>query len=462
VQDFLQDLAIDHVLDLLTDGENALLQVAASLEIPVPEAVFNNIANEVGIQKDVDYKKRLLGFGVIEQFEDLVYSDIKSYLLNNIIRPRIEKLSSDSFNDFTGIITETLFAAWCADKERYRPWICDKEIVKFGLIAKHLESVAVCAENCIRGMHHSFRTKEAAHYAILSITLLENNKENVPAGLYEVASNVSHQVGYIDNAEKYIYSSIRETEENEDNFYNLGKYYGYLGRILIQKGKVKESLEKFESAGKYFSKAKALRELAINSGDIAGIKVDKGEVDEALKLYQETIQVFDKLGDTREKAVTLGDIARIKLSKGEVDEALKLHEEELDVYDKLCDTRSKAVTLGDIARIKLSKGKVDEALKLHEEELDVYDKLCDTRSKAVTLGDIARIKLSKGEVDEALKLHEERIQVFEKLGDIRSKAVTLGDIARIKLSKGKVDEALKLHQEMIQVFEKLVTPDRKP
>jgi len=46
----------------------------------------------------------------------------------------------------------TLFNIWCADHTRYRPWICDGEILKFGLRAGHTRAVLSCAEKCLRGM----------------------------------------------------------------------------------------------------------------------------------------------------------------------------------------------------------------------------------------------------------------------------------------------------------------------
>jgi tetratricopeptide (TPR) repeat protein/CHAT domain-containing protein len=452
VQDFLQDLALDNILNLLTGGEKGLLQAAALFEIPVPGAVFKAIMNKIGISKSVNYEKRLIGFGILEQYEDLVYPGRKSLLLNNITRPRIEALPSELITDFAGIITETLFSIWCADQKSSRPWICDREIVKFGLMANHSRAVVFCAENCIRGMDNEFLTKEAAVFAVYSISLLENTQESVPAGLYQIASDVCHSTGEVEKAQEYIEKALNNTEAD---LFTSALSYLQLGRILVQKDNMEEANKALEKSKELFLEAKKYRESAIASGYIARIKVSKGEVDEALKLHQEELDVYEKLGDTRSKAVTLGEIARIKVDKGEVDEALKLHQEIIRVFEKLGDTRSKAVILGDIARIKVSKGEVDEALKLHQEELDVYEKLGDTRSKAVTLGYIARIKVDKGEVDEALKLHQEIIRVFEKLGDTRSKAVTLGEIAHIKEAKGEVDEALKLHQEIIRVFEKL-------
>ena len=416
ILNFLLDLAIDNVLKLLTKHEMDLLQVVALFDIPVFESVFDKISEEIGINNRTDYKKRLIGFGVFEQFEDLVLQGKIAFLLNNIIKPRIAKLPTEAIEHFANIITNNLLKIWCSDKVEYRSWICDREIVKFGLISKNISAIKLCSENCIREMHENFWTKEAANFAVLSISLLEDNKENVSVDLYEIASNVCHQVGDINNAEKYISAAIRLTEENEDTFYKLGKYFAYSGRILIQKGKVAESLEKFEAAKKYFSKAKALRELGVIKGDIARIKVDKGEIDEALKLHQEMIQVFEKLGDTRSKAVTLGDIARIKVSKGEIDEALKLHQEMIQVFEKLGDDDGRAVTLWDMSKILLQKKETQKAYEFLAESYNINHKLGRLDGICYVGLDLGVLLCQAGQKEDGVKILQTSRDGFEKLG----------------------------------------------
>ena len=365
---FLQDLTIDNILKLLTDGERELLRVAALIEIPVPEGLFVDVKEIVGIQKTVDYKKRLIGFGLLEQFEDIIHPGQKSLLLNNIVKPQVEKLSAEETEGFAGVITKSLLNHWCSDKEMHRPWICDREIVRFGVIAKHEEAVSLCVENCIRGMHDNFLTIEAEVLANRSIDLLESNNRDVPAGLYQIASDVCHMVGNVENSQKYIENAINNAETTEENSFEIASSYLRQGRILIQRGEVEEALKTFEQSKRLFLNAKADREMAIVSGDIARIMVSKGEVDEALKLHQERSQVFDKLGDT---TLQSRDSGRYCANNGRQRRGRRSSQtssgKELEVFDKLGDTRSKAMTLGDIARIMVDKGEVDEALKLHQE-----------------------------------------------------------------------------------------------
>ena len=375
ILNFLLDLAIDNVLKLLTKHEMDLLQVVALFDIPVFESVFDKISEEIGINNRTDYKKRLIGFGVFEQFEDLVLQGKIAFLLNNIIKPRIAKLPTEAIEHFANIITNNLLKIWCSDKVEYRSWICDREIVKFGLISKNISAIKLCSENCIREMHENFWTKEAANFAVLSISLLEDNKENVSVDLYEIASNVCHQVGDINNAEKYISAAIRLTEENEDTFYKLGKYFAYSGRILIQKGKVAESLEKFEAAKKYFSKAKALRELGVIKGDIARIKVDKGEIDEALKLHQEMIQVFEKLGDDDGRAVTLWDMSKILLQKKETQKAYEFLAESYNINHKLGRLDGICYVGLDLGVLLCQAGQKEDGVKILQTSRDGFEKL---------------------------------------------------------------------------------------
>ncbi|MCL6588903.1 MAG: CHAT domain-containing protein [Firmicutes bacterium] len=293
IQDFLRDLAIDNILALLTGGEQGLLQAAALFAIPVPREVFKAIAGKIGIATGIDYEKRLLGFGVMEQYEDLVDPGRKSWMLNKIVRPRVQDLPGEVAAELAGIISDSLFAIWGKDQDSSRPWICDREMVRFALQAGHWQAVAHCAENCLRGMDASFLIKEAAAMAVDCLALLEEKGQNVPAGLYKIASDVCHVAGKVDLALGYVKKILSATRE--DSFTKASAYLR-LGRILEQKGQVAEAVEFLAKAQEIFKKEKEDHGSAIALGDIARIKVNKGEVEEALRLHQKGFRFLRNWG----------------------------------------------------------------------------------------------------------------------------------------------------------------------
>ncbi len=411
--DFLQDLAIDNVLSLLTPGEKDLLQVAALFDIPVPDNLFDNLAKEIGLKTGPDFKKRLIGFGVFEQFEDPVLPEGLALLLNNLIKPRIEKLPQEKATYFSADITKALLQNWCSDESKPRPWLCDREIVKFGLLAKHSEAIKQCAENGLRGMHDNFWTKEAAVFAVPAIALLEDEKETVPTGLYRIASDVCHQVGEVNIAKDYIEKSLAG---NTDDRFKTASSWLRLGRILVQKGDVDNALKRFAEAKDLFTKLKANRDTAIVLGDIARIKLDKGEVEEALKLHHEVYDICDNLGDAKGKAVTLGDIARIKRSKGEVEEALKLHQARKQVNSELGDLDGIAATLYDMSQIYLQKEDFQKAYDCLAESYQIMLKLGRLDGICHVGRDLGTLLCRANQKEEGLKLLQRALQGFEKLG----------------------------------------------
>ncbi len=452
VQHFLQDLALEQILHLLSEGEKQLLSSATAFEIPVPAAVINALASQCFIEAKLDFKKRLLGFGLLEQVEDLVDAEQKALQLNKIARTRIAHLSNASLKEFSGIIAQTLMSSWNTQKATARPWICDYEIVKFALLAQHVEALFYSATNCIGNLHAQFSSKIAAKIAIETIEILEKQKGQVPTNLYQIATEVCHATGEVEKARKYIQCALEQTTEDD-----LSKASSYLklGRILVQQSEITAALEVFEKAKDLLIAKDHEKDAAILTGEIARIKVSKGEVDEALRLHKEVIQVFEKLGDTRSKAVTLGDIARIKVDKGEVDEALRLHKEMIQVFEKLGDTREKAVTLGDIARIKVSKGEVDEALRLHKERIQVFEKLGDTRSKAVTLWDMSQIMLKTDQVKKAFEYMVEAYQTCIKLGDLNGISMVGSQLGKILCQSDQKKQGLEILKRSQKGFEKL-------
>ena len=414
---FIQNLAIDEILKLLTNDENALLRLSTYFEMPVPHKIFELLSKEFSIKCGEPAGIRLSSLGLWEHFIDPVMNTGNAVCINGLIRGQAGEVSEQESILIADTALEPLFKEWGGEKKS-KPDNASWELAKMSLLIEKSSILSLTARWALDWLESQYRNKEAVIFAINCVKIFDKYQEKVSPWFYVIAS-----------------------------------------RLLKQSGKIKDAEDLLQRANQAFDKSEDKRSRAITLGDIARIKVDRGEVDEALKLHLEMIRVFEELGDKRSRAVYLGDIARIKVSRGEVDEALKLHLEELKVYEELGDQRSRAVTLGDIARIKVSRGEVDEALKLHLERIRVFEELGDQRSRAVTLGDIARIKVSRGEVDEALKLHLEMIRVFEELGDQRSRAVTLGDIARIKVSRGEVDEALKLHLERLKIAEEMEDKD---
>jgi tetratricopeptide (TPR) repeat protein len=436
VRQFLENLAIDALLGLLTPAQRELLRAGTAFDVPVPFAVFQLLAQD-GIA-------RLVALGLLEIYEDLSQPQEQALAVNALVRPVAGVLSDAGRQELATLVTAELFERWGGETGgSERSFQQDYELTRLALLASAPRVLAATGADTLRYLDKLFEYRQAAAWAKQIVTKLDASGIPASVPLLRNAAERCEQVGEVKEAGVFRERAMAEIQR-------LGQEAGAFdpiqhgvtllahARALSQQGQPDEALRFLDQARALFPPG---REQAIVLGDIARLRAAKGEVDAALQLHQEELAVYEGLGDKRSRAVTLGDIARLRADKGEVDAALQLHQEELAVYEGLGDKRSRAVTLGDIARLRAAKGEVDAALQLHQERLGIFEGLGDKRERAVTLGDIARLRAAKGEVDAALQLHQERLAVYEALGDKAGVANTLWSIAQIELNEKKFRQA---------------------
>jgi len=458
IRAFLENLALQTLIGLLSSTQRELLRASTLFQLPVPAVVLAKVAQAsapaVTPSASETHISRLLALGLWEVHEDLHDSQTPALALNELVRPLAGTLSGAEQAGLARAVTGTLFEHWGGETSgKQRSSVQDHELTRLGLLAQDARVLAATGPGALRYLAGKFEYQPAADWAKRILAIVDAAGFSASVRLLRIAAELCQQIGGVADASVFRERAMKLiTQGGElDAIQNAATLTAH-ARALEQQGQSDEALAHLEQAKKLLPPG---GQQAIVSGEIAKVLAAKGEVDAALRLHQERLAIFEALGDKWERAVTLGDIARIWRVKGEVDTALLLHQERLAIFEALGDKRSRAVTLGDIARIRAAKGEVDAALRLHQERLAIFEALGDKRSRAVTLGDIARIQAAKGEVDAALRLHQEEIAIYEALGDKRSRAVTLGDIARILKGKGEVDAALSLLNERLTVSREL-------
>ncbi len=452
VRKFLENLALQSLIGLLTSAERELLRAATLFELPVPVAVMEALSQSLLTPAATE---RLLALGLLEVYEDLYDSQRPALALNALVRPVSGTLSEKEQAALAAaVLAGPLFDQWGGETgHKRRSFQQDYELVRLGLLARNAGVLAACGADALRFLDDEFQYQQAATWAKAMIAIVDKACVRPSMDLLRTAAERCQQVGDVNEANTLRERAMEVLADGGEA--DVGQNAATLvthARALVDQGQPDEALKHLQQAKKLLPSG---RERAIVTGDIARILTDKGEVDAALKLHQEEIAIYEALGDKRSRAVTLGDIARILTAKGEVDAALRLHQERLMVYEALGNKRGRAVALGDIARILTDKGEVHVALKLHQEEIAIYEALGDKRFRAITLGDIANIHASRGNADKALELHDEELKIYEELGDIDSKAVTLWDIAQIEIRQQKLKKAFNHVSESYDVMLKL-------
>ncbi|MEU6822427.1 CHAT domain-containing protein [Streptomyces atriruber] len=450
---FLENLALDALLDQAGPAHRDLLRACTLFTVPVPHPVIDELAAAVG-----GSASRLCGLGLLDVFPDQHRPDLPALAVNTLAAGRLTPLTSDEQTALATVAAEPLYAQWGgATPHPTRNSDLDLQLTQLALTADNPTITADCAAAAVSALRQgpASTAAELGHHAI---ALLDRHTHEVPVDLLRTVADAAVTSGDGDHADTLLHRAVQQTRTSDRQTNPAALLYDQANRLLTR-GEVDQAEDLLHQARQLFTDAGDTRSAAVTWGQIADILQQRGEVDEALRIRREvTLPVFERIGDTREAAVTWGQIADILQQRGEVDEALRIrHEVTLPAFERIGDTREAAVTWGQIADILQQRGEVDEALRIrHQVTLPAFERIGDTREAAVTWGQIADILQQRGEVDEALRIrHQVTLPAFERIGDTRSAAVTWGQIADILQQRGEVDEALELQLKRLEVNEQL-------
>nr|WP_244883503.1 CHAT domain-containing protein [Streptomyces zhihengii] len=455
VSSFLENLALDTLLEQAGPTHRALLQACTLFSVPVPQPVVDTLAEAVG-----GTASRLCGLGLLDTFPDQRHPDRPALAVNALAAGRLAPLTEDERTALATLTVEKLYTQWGGTTPRPdRDSDLDLQLTRLALAANHPAITAHCATGAVSALRQG-PAAIAAELGRQAITLLDRHDHEVPVPLLRAVLDAAVTCGDGDHADTLLDRAIQQTSNEQTNPTDRAAlFYDHANR-LITRGETDQAESLLNQARQLYTDAGDTRAAAITWGKIADILQQRGETDEALRIRREvTLPVYERVGDTRSAAMTWGHIADILQQRGETDEALRIRQEvELPVYERIGDTHSAAVTWGQIADILQQRGETDEALRIRQEvELPVYERIGDTREAAVTWGRIADILQQRGESDEVLRIRREvTLPVYERIGDTRSAAVTWGRIADILQQRGETDEVLRIRREVtLPVYERI-------
>uniref|UniRef100_A0AAU3HWY3 CHAT domain-containing protein n=1 Tax=Streptomyces sp. NBC_01393 TaxID=2903851 RepID=A0AAU3HWY3_9ACTN len=454
---FLENLALDTLLDQAGPAHRDLLRACTLFTVPVPQPVIDVLADAVG-----GSASRLCGLGLLDAFPDQHRPDFPALAVNALAAGRLAPLTPDEQAALATVAAEPLYAQWGGATPRpARGSDLDLQLTQLALAADNPTITADCAAEAVSALRQG-PASTAAEFGHHAITLLDRHNHEVPLTLLRAVADAAVTSGDGDHADTLLHRAVQQTRTSNRQTNPAGHaalLYDHANR-LITRGEVDQAEDLLHQARQLFTNAGDTRSVAITWGKIAEIFQQRGEVDEALRILREVaLPASERIGDTRSVAVTWGRIADIFERRGEIDEALRIRREvTLPVYERIGATREVAVTWGKIADIFEQRGEIDEALRiLREVALPAFERIGDTRSAAITWAKIADIFEQRGEADEALRIRREvALPAFERIGDTREVAVTWGKIADIFEQRGEVDEALRIRREVaLPAFERI-------
>ncbi|MGY0460088.1 tetratricopeptide repeat protein [Kitasatospora sp. cg17-2] len=454
---FLENLALDTLLQQAGPAHHALLRACALFTLPVPQPVVDTLAEAVG-----GSATRLRGLGLLDAFADDYHRPTTAVAVNALAAGHLTPLSPDERNTLAALAVEPLHTRWGGPAPRTpRSTDLDLQLTRLALDADHPAVTADCAAAAVYALHRG-PASAAAELGDHAIALLDRHHHPVPPTLLRAVAEAAITRGEGERADALLdraVEQIQTSRQHTDPTDHAAVLYDHASR-LITRGETGQAETLLHQAQQLLTELGDTGSAAVAWGKIADILQQRGEVEEAMRIRREVqLPAFERIGDTREAAIAWGKIADILQQRGEVDEALQIHREvQLPAFERIGDTRSTAITWGKIAHILQARGQLDEALQIYREvQLPAFERIGDTRSTAIARGQIADILQARGQLDEALQIYREvQLPAFERIGDTREAAIAWGKIAHILQQRGEVDEALQIHREVqLPAFERI-------
>ncbi|EFL50933.1 conserved hypothetical protein [Solidesulfovibrio fructosivorans JJ]] len=454
---FLENLAVQTLLDLAGDCGRALLRAAMLFKTPVPEAIIAILAKAVG--GNVGH---LRGLGLLEPYEDLANPAVTALAGNALATARIDPLQEAEARLLVKLVLEPLFQAWGSEDRNNTPVPTDIELFRLGLLAGNAPIVAACSRGAMAGLIHKVGNLATAQMGQAALALCQEKAIETPVILLRRTAQACFAAGQVDNAKALLSQLEKQLEhtlihgERVSISDMMAPYFEY-GNILLQQGNLTEAEVKYRHMYTLANDASMDREKAIALIQITSILIARRQYDEALNNIQhQALPIFEKHRDTRSIAACYGQIADIYEANNQLKDAMDIRQQQqLPIYTKFDDSREISLCLGKIANIKVAFCQLDEAMKLQIKRLKINRKLNDKIGISASLWSIAKILLEKDQKKAVLYIISKAYKIATDMGTTDGIATIGYTLGELLVRGGKHEEGIDVLQRSIAGFRHL-------
>ncbi|MGA2826055.1 MAG: CHAT domain-containing protein [Streptosporangiaceae bacterium] len=414
VRAFLENLALDTLLQEAGASNVALLRTATLFTVPVPEAVIEVLADLVG-----GSAPRLRGLGLLAPYQDLYDPAHQALAADPLATGRVKPLSPSEQAALAAASVGPLFAAWGGPAPQPgRDLALDLQLAGLALLADDPAVVAACAPGAVAGLRNG-PAAEAFRLGQDAIELLDGHGRTVPLALLRRSADAALTSGDGKTGEALLNRAVQQAEAGDEETGPLDQARVIVERArhLITRGELAQAEQLFRQAHQLFAAGGSELEAAAAMGSIADIAYQRGDYDEALRIRREVaLPVYERLGDTRETALTWGKIADIAYQRGDYDEAAELQRKRLEVNKQLGDLDGTAAADWDLARIDLTRQDYKSALPRLIESFQILGHLQRPDGIATVGITLGQLLMAAGQTDSARQALGDSLAAATKLG----------------------------------------------
>ena len=307
VREFLENLALDALLQEAGAAGLALLRAVTLFTLPVPEAVIGALAGQVGGSPG-----RLRGLGLLVPYPDLHDPARLALAADPLAVGRVTPLTPGEQAALAGVAARPLLDAW-GGLGGERPDGLDLQLARLALLADDPAITAASASGAVVALRDGLAA-DACELGRDAIGLLDRHRRPVPLTLLRWTADAALISGDGTAGEALLSRAVQQAQTGDADPLDQARVLGAQAGHLITRGQPGQAEQMLQHASDLFTRAGSEGEAATATGRVADIAYRRGDYEETLRIRREVeLPVYERLGDTRSAAVTWGQHRRHRL-----------------------------------------------------------------------------------------------------------------------------------------------------
>ena len=207
---FLENLALDTLLEEAGAANVALLRAATLFDLPVPEPVIEVLAGQVG-----GSAARLRGLGLLDPYPDLYDPARLALAANPLAAGRLDPLSPGEQAALAAVSAGPLFAAWGGPAPQPgRDLVLDLQLARLALLADDPAITAACAPGAVTALRSGLAA-DAFRLGQDAIELLDRHGRTVPLELLRQTADAALTSGDGQTGEALLDRAVQQAEAGD-------------------------------------------------------------------------------------------------------------------------------------------------------------------------------------------------------------------------------------------------------
>ena len=228
------------------------------------------------------------------------------------------------------------------------------------------------------------------------------------------------------------------------------------GNDLLQIGKSKEAVVKFEQALVIFRSNKDLLAQAITLDRLGEAYYRLGQYPKAIEAYQQALAIATELGNLKGKANVLDGLGAVYYALGQYPKAIESLEQALAIKTKLGDRTEKGPTLNNLGSIYSGLGQFKKAIKYYQEALIIVIEVGDFQGQESILNNLGEAYSNLAEYPTAVDYYQKSLVIAKQLGDRQVEASILGNLGlAYTTTQVNTKTAIEYYQKSLTISQEL-------